>query len=412
LTGDEEYSPNPGSWQQMKYLFFDILKLKGRGTSTDKANRTVIMKNANTPPQAIEMLTTLNKYKAEDKFLGTYANSKVSDDGRFRSEYKQFGVQSAPGRLSASQLLDGDGGNIQNQPVRARAMYVADPGCVLIYYDLSQAEAQVVSFRADIQKWKEQYEQAKKDGKYDSHRALASEMFKVEYELVPVQDWDEDGKPTIRYVAKRCRHGLNYRMEKYRLSEVTGLPYFQASRAFTLYHTITPELRKWWAIEEANFRKTKTIANAYGRRLKVVQRLDDDVLKSIVAFYPQSTIGDKVVRTWYQCHEDDDWPTGHARIGIDVHDNLVGIAVPKVAKTCLQIMKKYAEEPIMIQDAWGRRPAEPLSIPAETKISVPTSWDPKAKKDWEGRTMKKPGAFVIDDRKGLHRWSSMKKIHV
>lgn len=399
LTGDDFYNPNPGSWQQLSELFFRRLNLQGSGRSTDATNRTHMLKNAKTTPLEKEMLVALNAWKKEDKFRGTYVNSQESKDGRFRCEYKQYGVSNAPGRLSSAALIDGVGGNMQNQPVRARGMFVADPGCVLIYFDLAQAEAQVVSFRADIYKWKQQFAQAKKDGKYDCHRALASEMFKVPYDQVPVKDWDEDGKPTIRYVSKRCRHGLNYRMERFRLSEVTGLPYYVASRAFMLYHQITPELFKWWEAEEATFRKTRTLYNALGRRFRVLQAVDDDVLKSVVAFYPQSTIGDKITQVWYRSAEDDNWPKGRARICIDVHDNLVAVSEPKYAKTALRVLKKHAESPIFIQDAWARRKAEPLSIAAECKISVPSSWDDKTKR-------------FVDDPKGLHRWSNMVVTHV
>ena len=131
----------------------------------------------------------------------------------------------------------------------------------------------------------------------------------------------------------------------------------------------------------------------------MLQPVDDEVSKSVVAFYPQSTIGDKVVQVWYQAEEDDEWPKGHARIAIDVHDCLVGMAEPKYAKTALRIMKKHAESPIMIQDAWGRRPAEPLSIGAECKMSYPTSWDNATRR-------------FVEDKSGLHRWSNMKVVHV
>lgn len=396
LTEESDYYPNPLSWQQLQVLFFEKLKLKGKGTSTNETNRQYMMKDIGTSPLAKEMLGALNRVKEEEKFFGTYAESKVSEDGRFRCEYKQYGVTKAPGRLSSAALLSGDGGNMQNQPVRARGMYIADRDCVFCYFDLAQAEAQVVSFRADIPKWKEQFERARKDGLYDCHRALASEMFRVPYDKVPTVDWDEDGKPTIRYVSKRCRHGLNYRMEKWKLAEVTQLPYHQAARSFTLYHVVTPELRRWWKEEERLFRRDKQVYNALNRRFRVVQRIDDDVLESIIAFYPQSTIGDKIVQAWYMCEEDDEWPMD-ARIAIDVHDNLVAIAAPKVAKTCMKIMKKHAEAPIMVQDVYKKRPPEPLIIPAELKMSVPTSWDEKTQR-------------FVPDKKGLHRWSNMEKV--
>jgi len=371
LTGDMYYNPMPGSWQQMKILYFDRLKLQGRGTSTDEANRIQIMKNPETSPLAKEMISLVGKYAEERKFLGTYASSEVGQDGRFRCEYRQNGVQRAPGRLSSAGLLDGQGGNMQNQPVRAREMYVCDPEMVFGYFDLAQAEARVVGWRAGIIKWQDQFERARLDGIYDCHRALASEMFKMDYRDVPKEDFTENGKPTIRYIAKRCRHGLNYRMERWKLSEVTGLSYNEANRNFILYHAATPELEKWWDAEEKSFRKHREVYNALGRRFKVIQRIDDDVLRSIVAFYPQSTIGDKITQVWYQSESDDRWPDD-ARVAIDVHDNLVCIASSRTIATAMRIMVEYAEQPIPIRNVFTGK-TENLIIPAEAKVSYPVS---------------------------------------
>ena len=114
----------------------------------------------------------------------------------------------------------------------------------------------------------------------------------------PLKDWDDEDAPTIRYIAKRCRHGLNYRMERISLPK-SRLAFHQAARAWSVYHAITPELRNWWAAEEKRFRATREIYNGLGRRFKVIQRIDDDVLIVIIAFYPQTTIGDKVTQIWY-----------------------------------------------------------------------------------------------------------------
>jgi len=360
-----------------------------------------MLKSPETPALAKEMINYVNRYAEESKFLGTYASSEVGEDGRFRCEYKQSGVQKAPGRLSSAGLLDGQGGNMQNQPVRAREMYICDPGMVFGYFDLGQAEARVVGWRAGIIKWQEQFERARLDGVYDCHRALASDMFKVEYDLVPHVDFDEHGKPTIRYVAKRCRHGLNYRMERYKLAEVTGLSYNDANKNFILYHHNTPELERWWIEEEKQFRKNREVFNALGRRHKVIQRLDDEALKSIVAFYPQSTIGDKVTQVWYQAEEDDKWPSD-ARVAIDVHDNLVCIASPKTIKTAMKILVKYAESPIPIRNIFTGR-IEPLIIPAEAKVSYPVTLTVNDK----GQQV-----YVEDQKNGVHRWSNLKKIEL
>ena len=143
---------------------------------------------------------------------------------------------------------------------------------------------------------------------------------------------------------------------------------------------------------------TREVYNALGRRFKVIQRIDDDVLKSIVAFYPQSTIGDKVTQVWYRSETDDDWPDD-ARVAIDVHDNLVCIASPRTVKTALAIMCKYAEQPIPIRNVFTGR-TEELIIPAEAKMSYPVSYvlDDQGKWDYK------------EDPKGIHRWSHLKKV--
>ena len=93
----------------------------------------------------------------------------------------------------------------------------------------------------------DQFEQARlHPGTYDAHCALASTMFKVPYEQVPTYDRDGEGKPTIRYVAKRCRHGLNYRMAPDKLATVTGLSPVEAEQAYRLYHMASPEVTVWW----------------------------------------------------------------------------------------------------------------------------------------------------------------------
>jgi hypothetical protein len=270
-------------------------------------------------------------------------------------------------------------------------MFIADPGYAMFYFDLAQAEARVVGWLAGIEKWIAQFEQARIDGLYDAHRALASEMFGVPYDQVPTYDrYDrtkghvipegkKHGDPTIRYIAKRCRHGLNYRMGPDRLSAVTGLSLNEATNAYRTYHRITPELTQWWAAVEKEVKDTGQLFNAYGRRWLLMERLTPEALESIVAFKPQSTIGDKVTKVIYQSHDDPRWPAG-ARIALNIHDAVIGLAPKHQVQRCLSIVKKYAQEPLIIN---GR----PLIIPADLKVS------------YEGEN-------------GFHSWGSMKSIHV
>lgn len=409
-TGLDDYFPNPLSWQQLQDLFFVKLKLVGRGASTDKENRARMAAHPRTSEAARDMFVLLDKYKEDHKFLSTYAEAENDEDGRMRTEYRQFGTQSAPGRLSSAGTGWKTGQNLQNQPERAKPMFIADEGYGFAYFDLAQAEARFVGWDANIEKWMQDFERARLNpGSYDCHRALASDMWDIPYDEVPEKDFTFTNgkyKHTKRYTAKRCRHGLNYRMQPQRLATKTGLPFVEARQAFNRYHHITPELAGrggWWdSIEQEVRRRPHTLFNAYGRRWIVLERITDAALESIVAFRPQSSIGDKVNRVIYQSEDDDKWPH-NARILLNIHDALICIAPVSKLTLCLSIMKKYAEEPMHWRSIVTGEMCE-LIIPADCKVtSQKTKW----------RVDEKTGEIEFyEDNEGFYRWSHMSSIEV
>lgn len=407
-TGDPDLDINPNSPAQLSNLFFNKLRLVGRGASTNDENRKRMYKDHRTPSKAREMLDALDKYKEEAKFFSTYVDSAIDEDDRCRSDYKQTGVQAAPGRLSSAKTLWGHydekarciiqhGMNMQNQPRRAYEMFIADPAgtyfdgvdmreypdYTFIYFDGSQAEARYVAYDAGIESWIDQFnrdiEARLTGGSYDAHRALAAQIFDMNYDDVPTED-EIDGIKTPRYKGKRARHGLNYRMMPDRFSSTAGIAFTEAQRIWEVYHRLHPELRKWWRDIENEARKTRMLFNSFGRRLFIQGRLDDpETLESIVAFRPQSTIGDKVCQVIYQAESDDKWPK-EARMAMNIHDALIGICPVDKAKTACAIMKKHMETPIIVKPSMP-----PLVIPADTGIAEP-------------------------DKDGVRRWSTIKKV--
>ena len=389
-TDNPDYTINPNSAPQVSKLLFRDLRLVGRGTKTDATNRANMLKHPRTSEEAKEVLRSLNEYKKDAKFLGNYANMKIDEDGRIRCEYRQTGVQKAPGRLSSSQLLWGTGSNLQNQPEAAYPMYTADQGYAFTYFDLEQAEARVVGWKVPIESWIDQYEQARAGSGLDTHRALAAEMFNVPYEEVPTYDRDENGEISIRYKAKRCRHGLNYRMGPDRLAEVLGCSTNEAHMLYNLYHGSNPELRRWWKTLETIVRKDRMLYNAFGQRIVFLGHIDETMLESIVAFYPQSTVGCLVAKCIYQAHEHPRWPrlrngTLRARCALNVHDCLITLHPDRndFREQCTEVLKEVAEEPIHITGVLDNVTRE-LIIPTEFKYSSP-------------------------DEQGVHRWSTIGK---
>ena len=377
LTNDPDFRPNPKSPKQLGELFFNYLGLVGRGSSTNKENRQRMYDNVRTTPEQKELLVHLDDYLREHKFYSTYVTQKADKDGRIRCEYKQFGTQSAPGRLSSSKVMWGSGMNLQNQPHRAYPMFICDEGYMFSYFDLKQAEAKVVAYIWNVEGLIDNFKRAEQEDGFDVHRGNAARIFKCDYNEVPAGDWDNDLRPTIRYLGKRCVHGLNYRMQAPKLASVCGIPVQQGYEAFASYHRAFPEIQLGWEATIKAVREERMLFTPLGRRLIWLERLTEESFDSVIAFVPQSTIGDKVSSVIYLCHEDEEWPDS-ARMLLNIHDALIAIHRPEDKATVQRLMKKHAEAPIMIR-------GEPVSIGTDLKQSI-------AGED------------------GIHRWSTLEAI--
>ena len=267
-------------------------------------------------------------------------------------------------------------------------MPMRDEALHYVYFDGAQAEARIVGWEAKIDKWKAQFEHARLNpGTYDAHIALASEMFKLPYDSIPKFDYYDESNATpehpvgslsLRAISKRCRHGLNYRMQAARLAAATGLSLREAEIAYAAYHRTTPELKQWWDVIINEVYEQRALWTCMGRRMEFLgSRIDEALLDSIIAFKPQSTLGDKVCYVQHASQDDAKWPR-YARIVFNNHDSLTALCRARDVHTVASIMKRYMEEPLIIH-------GDPLIIPSDFKVSYP-------------------------DDQGVHRWSNMKKL--
>lgn len=365
ITGDYDYRPNPRAHKQLSEMLFKRCGLVGHGSSSAKVNRDRIRVHPRTTEQHIRLLDTVDEYLTEAKFNSTYAKMRVDDDGRIRCEYKQYGVQKAPGRLSSAGVLWGTGGNLQNIPHRAYPMFIMDEGYMASYFDLRQAEARCVAFGWNVGGLIENFELADKDpDQYDIHRLNAQRIFRVPYDEIPKSDWTEDKKPTRRYLGKRCVHGLNYRMLAPKLAEVCKISISMANEAWSSYHKAFPEIQRGWddTIKEAKQAKMlyswfQPEGTEQSRRLIIMEQMTDELLEPIVAFRPQSTIGDKVSSVIYSCENDEAWPKD-ARFLLNIHDALVAIHRFEDKRTVQLLLRKHAESPLKIRGQLVRIPAD------------------------------------------------------
>ena len=381
---------NMNSVKDMGMLVYGFMKMPNFSDKrkVDEENIEKIINQETTPKEYREILQTYLQYKKDVKFHSTYVETKIDDDDRIRCEYKQYGTVSAPGRLSSTSVLWGSGANLQNQPQRAQNMFVADEGYGLLYFDLKQAEAKVVAYGWNVTKLKEAFDLCAKDPNMDVHRMNASNIFKVPYDEVPsydrhtygktTDDPKRDGETTLRYLGKRCVHGLNYRMQAPRLAVTTGIDINLAKEAFASYHATYPEIQYAWKRTIDEIKSNKCLYNYMGRRMYFLEPITENNMDSIIAFKPQSTIGDYVSSIIADVEEDPEFPKDAARCLLNIHDALIFLYRLDVEDVMMKLIWKYANKPININ-------GEQVVIGMDFKKSYP-------------------------NENGVHRWSTLKGV--
>lgn len=381
---------NMNSVKDMGMLVYGFMKMPNFSDKrkVDEENIEKIINQETTPKEYREILQTYLQYKKDVKFHSTYVETKIDDDDRIRCEYKQYGTVSAPGRLSSTSVLWGSGANLQNQPQRAQTMFVADEGYGLLYFDLKQAEAKVVAYGWNVTKLKAAFDLCAKDPNMDVHRMNASNIFKVPYDEIPsydrltygktTDDPKRDGETTLRYLGKRCVHGLNYRMQAPRLAVTTGIDINLAKEAFASYHAAYPEIQYAWKKTIDEIKANKCLYNYMGRRMYFLEPITENNMDSIIAFKPQSTIGDYVSSIIADVEEDPEFPKDAARCLLNIHDALIFLYRLDVEDIMMKLIWKYANKPININ-------GEQVVIGMDFKKSYP-------------------------DENGIHRWSTLKGV--
>ena len=164
------------------------------------------------------------------------------------------------------------------------------------------------------------------------------------------------------------------------VADTCGISISQATEAFNSYHRAFPEIRQAWNNIINTVREERKLFSPLGRRMIYLGRIFEDELDSVIAFGPQSTIGDKVSSVIYTCHDHPEWPSGFARMVLNIHDALIALhTIDDGVKAAVQhVMKECAEEPIMIRGT-------SVIIGTDFKESVP-------------------------DEGGTHRWSTLQTI--
>ena len=334
------------------------LALKDLGINVKSTQEKYLRKEAARNDEARPIIKSILSVRSFRDVHARYLVPRLGHDGRFHYTLK---AATETGRLSSSKDPFGYGNNCQNIPDGiCRSYFVPDPGKVMIYADLAQAEARMVAYLAKCPKMIEEFERADEaaaakvicscgSGKLfskccgDVHRLSAANVFSR-----PVHTITDD----LRSMGKRVKHASNYMMGAYTFSLTSGLPVGLCKKLLRQYFIIYPEVLDWHESIHQRIIKTRRLTNPFGRtRIFFGHPYSDDTLREAVAFIPQSSIPDIVNLAYMQAQEDG------MQVLMQAHDALlIQVYLEELREAC-----KYLQEIFNI----------PVPIDKLTSIKIP-----------------------------------------
>lgn len=343
---------NVRSTTDMRYLIGDVLKLRGfkytkggKPATDEETLRTLAFRN----PEATPLKTVLEIRKRRTLVSG-FLNIETDKDDRYKANYLIHGTDS--GRLSSRAARKGP--QLQNVPKKARAVFRAQPGSVLVQGDLRRAEAMFVAYDAGEERLIELFA----DSTRDLYREIAASALGIS--LVEVEPWQ-------REVFKKVVHASNYGMGANRFIVVLrlanidiedlyirGLSNARRKAEFLIesYHSSYPRIRLWQREIRDIVSRTRTLHDAFGRQRKFLDRMEDSLFRAAFSFRPQGTIVGVTNRALRLATD-----AGEAILA-QVHDSLVGEVRCDDRDAFGSRLRGYMTHPIRVKDRTMLIPVE------------------------------------------------------
>jgi DNA polymerase I-like protein with 3'-5' exonuclease and polymerase domains len=254
-----------------------------------------------------------------------------------------------------------------------RSCFEPDPGFEMGYADLKGAEFLVVAeLTQDPLMLK--YAQMSIDGTGDVHRETAAFVFS-RIEGIPYKPEDIAKDSPKRFLGKKTRHSANYMVGWHELmtrinAEALETGIFVTAREMKLilgaYHLLHPGLRQWWNEEELEVRQTGMSRNLFGFPRRFYGHVSQQ-LPAIVAFKPQSTVGDTLNFGLVACHNDPELADAGYQDLANVHDAILFQYPIGQRDAVIPRVRKLMDIPIRIP-----KTGKDLHIPVE--IAIGPNW--------------------------------------
>jgi uracil-DNA glycosylase family 4 len=309
----------------------------------------------------------------ESKFVG------IEWDKDLRARCIYDATKTVTRRLSSKTFFPtGKGTNMQNLPAPnssvkygglVRSCFTTDPGWKFGYADLKGAEFFIVAEVTQDAKMLEFAEMTLK-GTGKVHAITASYIFGGDPKLI--------GKDSPEYfLGKKMRHSGNYmvgwkelmgRINAEALETGVWVDAATTKRLIDGYIGLHPGLPTWWDEVRFEGKSTGRLRNLFGF-IRVINDRVDNCLPELVAFKPQSTVGDALNFGLLACENDQQLRELGFEIFLQVHDAIGFQYNPRYETEILSRVEKLLSIPIYIPKT-GRY----LTIPIE--IATGNAWFP------------------------------------
>ena len=390
LEQEVGFEINVRSPLDLRRLLHDELqlpKLKLTKTGMPATDEDTLRKLAYQDSQHASTFKKVLDVRERRTMLSGFLNLQTDETGRYRADYLIHGTKS--GRLSSRGR--GKGPQLQNIPMRARKMFIAAPGHILIQGDLKRAEAMFVAFDSQSKTLMKLYT----DQAINPYCEFASQTLHRK-----VTKDEEEIYKTFKTVTHASNYGMAWKklIIILRLAginiedlELRGLWGAKPKAEFLIesYHAMAPELREVWHPRVRNIvRSTRCVLDAFGRRRLFLDRMDEELFRKAYAQRPQSSIvgvTNQGVRTLYH--------RGYT-VTAQVHDSIVCEVQEEKAQEALRDLESAMTTPV---ETWGGT----ITIPVELKLGY--SWGDLREINLSSETQDNITKVLVESREATRR---------
>lgn len=238
--------------------------VNAEGKVVPKNDRNKLQANAKAMKKiakAVDEVQDILDYKDLTKHLTAFVNkidTFIAPDGKLHGQFNQFGT--VTGRFSASNP------NLQQQPKKARKMFEAPEGSLILGADFSQQEPRLLAHSSGCQELINIYNEGR-----DLYSEMASAIFNK-----PIEEC-LDGS-IYRKNTKMIVLAIMYGMGAYSLADILRIDAQEAQKMIDDFFVVYPEVEVWIEGNKKTVVKQRYVETLFGMRRRFKHE-NFDILK-------------------------------------------------------------------------------------------------------------------------------------